>query len=94
MVAIDFDNIAAVDHIVEVEDTDLYKEGICVLHDRWNKSLNVGKLLKTHVLAVLKWISSVKAMNLSIAFILIIYYDIVHIVENILNHIKISVKPA
>lgn len=37
----DDDVIAAVDHFLEVQDTDIYKEGICMLHDHWTMCVNV-----------------------------------------------------
>ncbi|XP_072925576.1 uncharacterized protein [Hemitrygon akajei] len=30
--------------LLEVHDADFYKEGICMLHDRWTKCVNVGKI--------------------------------------------------
>lgn len=39
----DDDIIAAVDHFLEVQDTDIYKERICMLHDHWTTCVNASR---------------------------------------------------
>ncbi|XP_072099414.1 coronin-1C-like isoform X3 [Mobula birostris] len=40
----------AVDHLLEVQDADFYKGGIRMLHDRWTKCVNTGRVDKNHPL--------------------------------------------
>lgn len=52
----DNDIITAVDHFLEVQDADFYTEGICMLHDSWNKFVNLegNYVVKTNELGFSK----------------------------------------